>query len=97
MRVQGAGCRVQGAGCRSGNTRAEDAQGKPTKSHISPSTLVYEDKFLFGENIKNQLAILDRLIRKCEATCGPRENLEGCSTLPRSYTHDFVVRPAHII
>ena len=26
-----------------GTTRAEDAQGTPTQSHISPSTLVYED------------------------------------------------------
>ena len=25
-------------------TRAEDAQGAPTQSHISPSILVYEDK-----------------------------------------------------
>ena len=24
--------------------RAEDAQGKPTQSHISPSILVYEEK-----------------------------------------------------
>jgi len=27
-----------------GTTRAEDAQGTPTQSHISPSILVYEDK-----------------------------------------------------
>ena len=27
-----------------GTTRAEDAQGKPTQSHISPSILAYEDK-----------------------------------------------------
>ena len=27
-----------------GTTRAEDAQGTPTRSHISPSILVYEDK-----------------------------------------------------
>jgi len=26
-----------------GTTRAEDAQGTPTQSHISPSILVYED------------------------------------------------------
>ena len=26
-----------------GTTRAEDAQGTPTQSHISPSTLVYEE------------------------------------------------------
>jgi len=28
-----------------GTTRAEDAQGTPTQSHISPSILVCEDKF----------------------------------------------------
>ena len=27
-----------------GTTRAEDAQGIPTQSHISPSILVYEEK-----------------------------------------------------
>ena len=27
-----------------GTARAEDAQGTPTQSHISPSILVYEDK-----------------------------------------------------
>jgi len=27
-----------------GTTRAEDAQGTPTQSHISPSILVYEEK-----------------------------------------------------
>ena len=27
-----------------GATRAEDAQGTPTQSHISPSILVYEEK-----------------------------------------------------
>ena len=27
-----------------GAARAEDAQGTPSQSHISPSTLVYEDK-----------------------------------------------------
>jgi len=27
-----------------GTTKAEDAQGTPTQSHISPSILVYEDK-----------------------------------------------------
>ena len=27
----------------SGATRAEDAQGTPTQSHVSPSILVYED------------------------------------------------------
>ena len=27
-----------------GTTKAEDSQGTPTQSHISPSILVYEDK-----------------------------------------------------
>ena len=27
-----------------GTTRAEDAQGTPTQSHLSPSILVYEDQ-----------------------------------------------------
>ena len=30
-----------------GATRAEDAQGTPTQSHISPSILVYEDNIYF--------------------------------------------------
>jgi len=29
-----------------GSTRAEDAQGTPTQSHISPSILVYEEELL---------------------------------------------------
>ena len=29
-----------------GTTRAEDAQGTPTESHLSPSMLVYEDNIL---------------------------------------------------
>ena len=29
-----------------GAARAEDAQGTPTQSHISPSILVYEDKLI---------------------------------------------------
>ena len=29
-----------------GATRAEDAQGTPTQSHISPSILVYEDEII---------------------------------------------------
>jgi len=29
---------------RVGTTRAEDAQGTPTQSHISPSILVYQEK-----------------------------------------------------
>ena len=31
-----------------GTTRAEDAQGTPTQSHISPSILVYEENAVFG-------------------------------------------------
>ena len=31
-----------------GTVRAEDAQGTPTQSHISPSILVYEDEQLLG-------------------------------------------------
>jgi hypothetical protein len=34
-----------------GTTRAEDAQGTPTQSHISPSILAYEDY----ENVKRGL------------------------------------------
>jgi len=36
----GLGFKVPGRGA----ARAEDAQGTPTQSHISPSILVYEDK-----------------------------------------------------
>ena len=31
---------------REGTARAEDAQGTPAQSHISPSILVYEEKHL---------------------------------------------------
>ena len=33
-----------------GAARAEDSQGTPTQSHISPSKLVYEDKDLCTKN-----------------------------------------------
>ena len=36
--------RVGWLNCGRGTTRAEDAQGTPTQSNISPSILVYEDK-----------------------------------------------------
>ena len=34
----------EGKSCGRGAARAEDAQGTPTKSHISPRILVYEDQ-----------------------------------------------------
>ena len=43
-----------------GTARAEDAQGTPAQSHISPSILVYEDKTIDGS----------------EARLGPLELLE---------------------
>ena len=42
-----------------GTARAEDAQGTPTQSHISPSILVYEDSRLDLENGSSQLRIPD--------------------------------------
>ena len=44
-----------------GTTRAEDAQGTPTQSHISPSILEYEDKrksrrFIRPENATQYVA-----------------------------------------
>ena len=39
-------CTLPGGGARlirKGTTRAEDAQGTPTQSHISPRILVYEE------------------------------------------------------
>jgi len=39
-RAYGLFCSLSGRG----TTRAEDAQGTPTQSHISPSILVYEDE-----------------------------------------------------
>ena len=36
---------------RSGITRAEDALGTPTQSHISPSILVYEEKASYNHEI----------------------------------------------
>ena len=40
-----------------GTTRAEDAQGTPTQSHISPSILVYEENHasIFGVKTISQL------------------------------------------
>ena len=38
-----------------GTTRAEDAQGTPTQSHISPSILVYEDKLPYFPQIRHFL------------------------------------------
>ena len=38
-----------------GTTRAEDAQGIPTQSHVSPSILVYEDKSPFAPNWREML------------------------------------------
>jgi hypothetical protein len=47
-----------------GTTRAEDAQGTPIQSHISPSILVYEDKLRWretpSENIIEMVAVWDR-------------------------------------
>ena len=37
-------CMINSGFSGSGAARAEDAQGTPTQSHISPSILVYEDK-----------------------------------------------------
>jgi len=39
----------------SGLVAAEDVQGTPTQSHISPSTLVYEDKIRAGGAISGIL------------------------------------------
>jgi len=43
-----------------GTTRAEDAQGTPTQSHISPSILVYEDKYP-GPSLVSQLSLESQL------------------------------------
>jgi len=62
-----------------GAARAEDAQGTPTQSHMSPSILVYEDKL--SAEVGNALALLHMgtsLIRNC-LLLGP------CSrTMPRA-------------
>jgi len=39
-----------------GTTRAEDAQGTPTQSHITPSILVYEDEKSAKENSYTQVS-----------------------------------------
>ena len=39
-----------------GTTRAKDAQGTPTQSHISPSILVYEDYHVEGIHIRHNSA-----------------------------------------
>ena len=45
-----------------GTTRAEDSQGTPTQSHISPSILVYEDKT--HQHCSQQEPGLTNLMRK---------------------------------
>ena len=45
--------------------RAEDAQGKPTQSHISPTILVYEEKTAFVNRNAQQREILTQ----CRAFC----------------------------
>jgi len=42
-----------------GTTRAKDAHGTPTQSHISPSTLVFEDKLKCLFQTRQLLLILD--------------------------------------
>ena len=44
-----------------GTTRAEDAQGTPTQSHISPSVLVYE-KYLLGDVLREGRCCLPRVV-----------------------------------
>jgi len=55
-------------------TRAEDAQGTPTQSHISPSMLVYEENALpgfgvysTGEGLAGSESCLNMWNTKCEA------------------------------
>jgi len=42
-----------------GTTRAEDAQGTPTQSHISPSILEYEEYTPLARHLGDQLVELD--------------------------------------
>jgi len=53
-----------------GTTRAEDAQGTPTKSHASPSALVYEH---------NDIRIRRIQTTRCRRCCGPYELLTDYS------------------
>ena len=56
---------------RRGTTRAEDAQGTPTQSHISPSILVYDDK---PETLDQELRkAREQLVRMCEERARARE------------------------
>ena len=50
-----------------GNTRAEDAQGTPTQSHVSPSILAYEDEMRHGKD----------LLPHRKDLCAEREDLAG--------------------
>jgi len=56
-------------GSRRGTTRAEDAQGTPTQSHISPSIIVYEATFQ-GERQSS-----DQAEARGQAKSGPRISL----------------------
>ena len=47
-------------GSESGTTRAEDAQGTPTQSHVSPSILVYEEKC--GGGVEREFFIYNLLL-----------------------------------
>ena len=55
-----------------GAARAEDAQGTPTHSHISPSILVYEDQ-------RQDLAARQAAVREV------REDLQTCNMRRKRY------------
>ena len=68
-------------------TRAEDAQGTPTQSHISPSILVYE---VYGEPVFHQPADLDQMTFIVPLICpSTRQNLATCSANQGSRKHRF--------
>ena len=52
-------CALIDSGFGRGTTRAEDAQGTPTRSHISPSLLVYEEQIVRFKLIPRNLMCLD--------------------------------------
>ena len=69
-----------------GATRAEDAQGTPTQSHISPSILVYEKKLMRFVGVAGRLRGIPR--RRCTRTAHTgRVLLTHCANCHVLLTH----------
>ena len=51
-----------------GTTRAEDAQGTPTQSHISPNILVYQEEMAEDEGGDDEEVLVEHISRLTESS-----------------------------